>query len=136
MAKRSSWPVTVLCSRGLLKDLKDSKLILNESKLFPWSSRISLIPFWTFKGPLFPKAVIGQDLFFAISYSKPALIVFLSITLDKLPLCPFRHCRKCDQRGHTKTGCMLGIRYRPRFFDQVGHRTMYASMGNKHFISK
>ena len=27
-------------------------------------------------------------------------------------------------------------RYRPRFFDQVGHQTMYASMGNKHFISK
>ena len=27
------------------------------------------------------------------------------------------------------------IRYRPRFFDQVGHQTMYASMGNKHFFS-
>ena len=24
----------------------------------------------------------------------------------------------------------------PRFFDQVGHETMYASMGNKHFITK
>ena len=26
-------------------------------------------------------------------------------------------------------------RYRPRFFDQVGHQTTYASMGNKHFIA-
>ena len=24
------------------------------------------------------------------------------------------------------------IRVRPRFFDQVGHETMYASSGNKH----
>ena len=28
------------------------------------------------------------------------------------------------------------VRYRPRFFDQVGHQTAYASMGNKHFITK
>ena len=25
---------------------------------------------------------------------------------------------------------------RPRFFDQVGHETMYASSGNKHFSTK
>ena len=73
MAKNSSLPVTGLGSRGPLKDLKDSKLILNESKLFPWSSRISLVPFRTFRGPLFPKPVTGQELFFAISYSKLAL---------------------------------------------------------------
>ena len=30
----------------------------------------------------------------------------------------------------------ISIRYRPRFFDQVGHQTMYESMGNKHFITK
>ena len=24
----------------------------------------------------------------------------------------------------------------PRFFDQVGHETMYASSGNKHFFTK
>ena len=34
---------------------KDSKLILNESKLFPWSSRISLVPFRTFRGDLIPQ---------------------------------------------------------------------------------
>ena len=27
-------------------------------------------------------------------------------------------------------------RVRPRFFDQVGHETMYASNGNKHFFTK
>jgi hypothetical protein len=27
-------------------------------------------------------------------------------------------------------------RVRPRFFDQVGHETMYASSGNKHFFIK
>ena len=31
----------------------------------------------------------------------------------------------------------LHIRYRPRFFDQVGHQTMYASMGDsKLFITE
>ena len=30
----------------------------------------------------------------------------------------------------------LDTRDRPRFFDQVGHQTTYASMGNKHFITK
>ena len=28
------------------------------------------------------------------------------------------------------------IRVRPRFFVQVGHETMYASSGNKHFFTK
>ena len=27
-------------------------------------------------------------------------------------------------------------RVRPRFFDQIGHETMYASSGNKHFFTK
>ena len=54
-------------------DLWRTWLILNESKLFPWSSRISLVPFRTFRGPLFPKPVTGQELFLAVSYSKPAL---------------------------------------------------------------
>ena len=30
----------------------------------------------------------------------------------------------------------IETRYRQRFFDQVGHQTMYASMGNKHFITR
>ena len=29
---------------------------------------------------------------------------------------------------------ILQFRVRPRFFDQVGHETMYASSGNKHFF--
>ena len=63
-AKKSSWPVTGLWNRGTLKDLNDSKLIVNESKWFPWSSRINLIPFRIFRGPLFHKPVTaGQELF-------------------------------------------------------------------------
>ena len=30
----------------------------------------------------------------------------------------------------------IGTVVRPRFFDQVGHETMYASSGNKHFFTK
>ena len=30
----------------------------------------------------------------------------------------------------------ISNRYRPRFFDQVGHETMYASSRNKHFFTK
>ena len=36
-----------------------------------------------------------------------------------------------------RIGCpYVKIRVRPRFFDQVGHETMYASSGNKHFFTK
>ena len=28
------------------------------------------------------------------------------------------------------------IRVRPRFFDQIGHETMYATSGNMHFFTK
>ena len=72
-AKKSSWPVTGLQNRGPLMDPNDSKLIAYESKWFPWSSRINFIPFRIFRGPLFHKPVTGQELFFAVSYSKPAL---------------------------------------------------------------
>ena len=32
--------------------------------------------------------------------------------------------------------CNIESRVRPRFFDQVGHETMNASSGNKHFLTK
>ena len=51
------------CRIGDLKDLNDSKLIVNESKWFPWSSRINSIPFRIFRGPLFHKPVTGQEHF-------------------------------------------------------------------------
>ena len=65
MAKNSFWPVNGLRSRGPLKDMK--------SKFLPWSSRLCLVPFRTFRWPLFPKPVIGQELFLAVSHSKLAL---------------------------------------------------------------
>ena len=36
-----------------------------------------MVPFRTFKGPLFPKPVTGKELCFAVSYSKPALMNLL-----------------------------------------------------------
>ena len=36
----------------------------------------------------------------------------------------------------TYTWLRITIRVRPRFFDQVGHETMYAPSGNKHFFTK
>ena len=51
--------------------------------------------------------------------TKPALLGLVS------------HVLSCTYMGsHTR------IRYRPRFFDQVGYQTTYASMGNKHFFTK
>ena len=59
------------------------------------------------------------------------------------------NCYICPKGSYDKVLCIffpgcsvsfLGwhttIRYRPRFFDQVGHQTTYASIGNKHFINK
>ena len=37
------------------------------------SFRFNLVSFRTFRCPLFPKPVTGHELFFAVSYSKPAL---------------------------------------------------------------
>ena len=74
--QKNSWPVTGLRNRGPLKDLNDSKLIVYESKGFPWSSGINFIPFRIFRGPLFHKPVTGQELFFDVCYSKPALVIY------------------------------------------------------------
>ena len=37
---------------------------------------------------------------------------------------------------YTISSCEMTIRVRLRFFDQVGHETMYASSGNRHFFTK
>ena len=50
----------------------------------------------------------------------------------------------CIISGETKSlirqskSCYFWVllRVRPRFFDQVGYETMYASSGNKHFFTK
>ena len=72
MAK-NSWPVTGLRNKGPLKVLNGTKLILDDHGNNLASLRISLESFGSFSGPLLHKAVTGQDLFFAVSYSKTAL---------------------------------------------------------------
>jgi hypothetical protein len=73
MAKNSSWPVTGLENKGPLKVLNGTKLIVDDhwNNLDPF--RISLESFGFFKAPLLHKPVTGQELFFAVSYSKLAL---------------------------------------------------------------
>ena len=60
-------------NKGHLKVLNDTKLILDDQ----WNNldlfRINLKSFKSFRGPLLLKPVTGQELFFAVSYSKPAL---------------------------------------------------------------
>ena len=73
-ANNSSWPVTGLGNKGPLKVLNGTKLILNDHGNNLDSFRISLESFRSFRGPLLLKPVTGQELFFAVSYSKQALI--------------------------------------------------------------
>ena len=64
--EKSSWPVTGLRNRGPLKDLNDSKLIVYESPI-PQTSN------WPF---------------FAVSHSKPALVVLLKLNKVNLKINP------------------------------------------------
>ena len=73
MAKNSSWPVTGLGNKGPLKVLYGTKLIIDDHGNNLDSFRISLESFRSFRGPLLLKPVTGQELFFAVSYSKLAL---------------------------------------------------------------
>jgi hypothetical protein len=52
--------------------LNGTKLILDDHGNNFDSFRISLESFRSFRGPLLHKPVTGQELFFAVSYSKPA----------------------------------------------------------------
>ena len=73
MAKNSSWPVTGLENEGPLKFLNGTKLILGDHGNNLDSFISSLESFRSFRVPLLFKPVTGQELFFAICYSKPAL---------------------------------------------------------------
>ena len=73
MAKNSSRPVTGLENKGPLKVLNGTKLILDDHGNNLDSFRISLESFRSFRGPLLHKPVTGQELFFAVSYSKSEL---------------------------------------------------------------
>ena len=61
-------------NKGHLKVLNGTKLILDDHGNNLGSFRISLESFRSFRGPLLLKPVTGQELFFVVSYSKPALV--------------------------------------------------------------
>ena len=81
MAKNSSWPVTGLGNKGPIKVLNGTKLILDDHGNKLDSFRLSLEAFRSFRGPLLLKPVTGQELFFAVSYSKPALVILMASTI-------------------------------------------------------
>ena len=60
--------------KGPLKILNAIRFILDDQGNHLDSYTISLESFRSFKGPLFRKPITGQELFFAVSHSKPALV--------------------------------------------------------------
>jgi hypothetical protein len=66
-----------LGNKGPLKVLNDTKLILADHGNCLDTFRISLESFRSFRGPLLHKPVTDQELFFPVSYSKPALVISL-----------------------------------------------------------
>jgi hypothetical protein len=60
-------------NRGPLKILNGIKFILDDQVYHLDSYTISFESFRSFKGPLFRKPITSQELFFAVSYSKPVL---------------------------------------------------------------
>ena len=62
-------------NKGPLKALNGTKLILDDHGNNLDSFRISLESFRSFRGPLLLNPVTGQELFFADSYNKLALVL-------------------------------------------------------------
>ena len=65
--------VTGLWTWGTMMILDGTKLILDDHRNNLDSIRSSLESSRSFRGPLPHKPVTGQELFFVVSYSKPAL---------------------------------------------------------------
>ena len=73
--QKSSWPVTGLGNRA--QGFEWYQIGPKWAWVTPPSkylSRVNFISFRTSRDPLFPKPVTCHELFFAISYSKPALV--------------------------------------------------------------
>ena len=73
-----------------MKVLNGTKLILDDHGNNLDSFRINLESFRSFRGSLLHKSVTGQELFSAVSYSKPALETYKAVELN---LHQFQHFR-------------------------------------------
>jgi hypothetical protein len=80
-----------LGNKGPLKVLNGTKLILDDYGNNLDSFRISLESFRSFGGPLSPEPVTGQELFFAVTYSKPALEYKFTISFPGFWFLPDRY---------------------------------------------
>ena len=66
---------------------------------------------------------------FSLSFKATLLVQLIIAQIEKeMQLNPFMVSLKIRQK--------VWNRVHPRFFDQVGHETNYASSGNKHFFNK
>ena len=99
-----------------------------------------------------PKAHHSKLVSFSISNRNPLLpLIFCSKQCKELDKMGFetvwysrprkygqgsRQCRACSNRHGLIRKYNLNIRYHSRFFVRVGHETMYASSGYKHFFTK
>ena len=95
-------------NKGPLKVLNGTKLILDDQKNKLDSFRITLESFRFFTRPLIIKPVTGQELFFAVSYSKPALTAY-----------PLLHENK-KKETNTEAGNLITVTYYydfRRFYD-------------------
>ena len=79
--------MTGLGNKGILKVLNGTKLTLDDHGNNLESFRISLESFKSFRDPLLHKPITGQELFFAVSYSKPALVIFQKEIFQKIIGC-------------------------------------------------
>ena len=102
-------------NKGPLKVLNGTKLNLDDHGNNLESFRISLESFRSFRSPLLYKPVTGQELFFAVSYSKPAL--------ESIPISVV--CGRCNigsvrvsARNDRKWKKMKAIMYLPK--EQLG----------------
>ena len=107
--KNSSLPATCLETKGPLKVLNGTKLILDDHGNNLDSFRISLESLRSFRGPLLLKPVTGQELFLAVSYSKPALVqIYLWLP-------------------HLFQNCYLPM-YKNQIFNAIMHTTVSLSL--------
>jgi hypothetical protein len=145
-----------LRSRGPLKDLKDSELWLNESKLFQWSSRISFGTIQNLQKALISQTSNWSGIFLAVSHSKSALVqsknphyveliqhprpaFLLSTDLEKK-----RSLKMCTGSGSDTCCCCISLRTGVRLICmilialQLGlflHNAILVDSNNGHFLA-
>ena len=73
----------------------------------------------------------------SVNQNQDMMYVKKSITIGNVSYCLTCSLLYSMYSTYRKIVCMyIVIRYRPRFFDRVGHQTTLAYIENKHFFTK